>query len=229
MENYKIYALKLKDDDNIRYIGLTKKTLEERFKRHLRETIKKNNKNGNWIKKNKENIEIILIEENINDVEMISKREIYWIKYYTELGIELTNGTLGGFKGEPTEETRIKLSESQKNKVLSQETKDKIKNTLTGKKLTKEHINNVIESKIGYRHSETTKEKIGNGNRNKAQINSKDFEAYYYISGETIGIFKTQTECASLLKISKTSICDVLSGRYKQCKGYSFRIIDKNL
>ena len=34
-------ALKLKDDDNIRYIGLTKKTLEERFKRHLRETIKK--------------------------------------------------------------------------------------------------------------------------------------------------------------------------------------------
>lgn len=51
MENYKIYALKLKDSNDIRYIGLTKKSLEERFKKHLRVTIKRNTKNGNWIKK----------------------------------------------------------------------------------------------------------------------------------------------------------------------------------
>jgi len=226
MENYKIYALKLKDSNDIRYIGLTKKSLEERFKKHLRDTIKRNTKNGNWIKKYKDNIEIILIEENINDVNIISEREIFWIKYYTDLGYNLTNGTLGGFKGEPTEETCKKLSESQKGKTISDETKEKIRNTLTGRKQTDEHINNVIMSKISYTHSEDTKKKIGDGNRNKPQINSKKFEVYNYKTNEFIGIFETQTECARTLKIYKSGISDVLSGRYKQHKGYYFILIE---
>lgn len=225
MKNYKIYGLKLKDSNDIRYIGLTKKTLLDRFKRHIRITSKINTKNGNWINKYKDNIEIILIEENIKTTEIASEREIFWIKYYTEIGNDLTNGTLGGFKGEPTEETINKLSESQKGKKLSQETKDKIRSSLIGRKQTSEHIENMKKSKIGHLHSEETKIKIGNGNRNKPQINSKKFEVYNYKTNEFIGIFETQTECARTLKIYKSGISDVLSGRYKQHKGYYFILI----
>ena len=68
MENYKIYALKLKDNDNIKYIGFTSRNLEDRFKEHLYITINRKYKNGYWIKKHKDNIEIILIEDNIKSI-----------------------------------------------------------------------------------------------------------------------------------------------------------------
>jgi coenzyme F420-reducing hydrogenase alpha subunit len=139
--------------------------------------------------------------------------------------MNLTNGTLGGFKGEPTKETRKKLSESQKGKELNQETKDKIRNTLTGKKQTSEHISNMKKSKVGYKHSNETREKIGNSRRYMPLPSSKRFEAYNYISGEFIGVFETQTECALLLNIRKGGISDVLKGKYKQHKGFSFIFI----
>ena len=226
MVNYKIYALKLKNSDYIKYIGLTKKSLDERFKRHLRETPKRNTKNGNWIKKYKEDIEIILIEENIDNEELISEREIFWIKYYTDLGFDLNNGTLGGFKGKPTDETCKKLSNIQKGKILSEETKNKIRNTLTGKKQTKEHIENTINSKIGYKHSEKAKENIGNSRRNKPLYFSKKVEASYYLTGEIINVFDTYAECARFLNISKTCIYDVLKGKIKKTHGYIFKYVD---
>jgi hypothetical protein len=49
MENYKIYGLKEKKSYEIRYIGLTTKSLKERFGRHLRD--KKIDHKTNWIKK----------------------------------------------------------------------------------------------------------------------------------------------------------------------------------
>jgi group I intron endonuclease len=226
MENYKIYALKLKDEEIIRYVGLTKKTLMDRFKRHLRITSKMNTKNGNWINKHKDNIEIILIEEDIKTTETASEREIYWIKYYTEIGNDLTNGTLGGFKGEPTEETRNKLSESQKGKKLSQETKDKIRSSLIGRNQTSEHIENTKRSKIGYKHSVKSRENIGNSRRNKPLLSSRKLEVSYFINGEIIDIFETYAECARFLNISKSCIYDVLHGKCKKSHGYVFRFID---
>jgi hypothetical protein len=157
MENYKIYALKLIDDDNIKYIGFTSRNLEDRFKEHLYVTINLKYKNGYWIKKYKDNIEIILIEDNIKSIEEVCEREIFYIRYYRELGFNLNNLTNGGGGMRATDETRRKISESQKGKTLSNEHKEKIRNTLTGRKLTPEHIENVKNSKIGYKCSDETK------------------------------------------------------------------------
>lgn len=160
MENYKIYGLKLKDSNDIRYIGLTSRDLEDRFKEHLTITINYKYKNGYWIKKYKDNIEIVLIEDNIKSFENVCLKEIFYIKYYRELGFELNNLTHGGEGMRATEETRKKISESQKGKKISEECKEKIKNTLSGRKLTTEHIENMRQSKIGYKCSEETKIKI---------------------------------------------------------------------
>jgi len=160
MENYKIYALKLKDNDNIKYIGFTSRNLEDRFKEHLYITINRKYKNGYWIKKHKDNIEIILIEDNIKSIKEVCEREIFYIKYYKELGFNLNNLTNGGEGMRATEDTRRKISESQKGKILSEETKEKIRNTLTGRKQTPEHIENMKRSKIGYKCTDETKTKI---------------------------------------------------------------------
>ena len=95
MENYKIYALKGKDSKEIKYVGLTTKSLKERLGRHLRD--RKLDHKTNWIKKvGKENIEIILIEENITDFKILCDKEIFYIDKFKNEGHKLTNITNGG-------------------------------------------------------------------------------------------------------------------------------------
>jgi hypothetical protein len=63
MSIYKIYALKEVSSNEIKYIGLTTKSLNERLGRHLRD--KKIDHKTNWIKKiGRENIEIILLDDS---------------------------------------------------------------------------------------------------------------------------------------------------------------------
>jgi len=77
-----------------KYIGITSKTLKKRFTEHLNSyflSVKKTHK-VNWINKLlKEGITPIIIEiESTDSWELACQREIYWIKYYRELGIKLT-------------------------------------------------------------------------------------------------------------------------------------------
>lgn len=162
MENYKIYALKLKDYDNIRYIGLTKQILNNRLNSHKSVTSKRKNKNGYWVKKHKNEIEIILIEENIECLEYANEREIYWIKYYTELGIDLTNSTIGGDGVQsPCVETIKRMSESAKGRKHSDETKKLISEILRDREpISDETREKLSNSSKGRKLTEETKEKL---------------------------------------------------------------------
>lgn len=60
--------------------------------------------------------------------------------------------------------TKLKMSKSRTYK-LTKEVKEKIKNSLKGRKQDLQHIINAVEGRKGYKHSEETKNKIGNGNR----------------------------------------------------------------
>ena len=139
--NYKIYGLKLKNMDEIRYIGMTSKIIESRLDEHIKYTSKLKHKNANWIKKHKDNIEIILIEDNIDTKEGAFNKEIQYIKLFKSFGANLTNGTLGG-EGNLTQETKDKISKSSKGRIQTQETKDKISKTTKGRKgfITRECI-----------------------------------------------------------------------------------------
>lgn len=94
-----VYALREKDSVEYRYIGVTSKTLEQRFKGHI-----KNARSGadthkcNWIRKvGYENIEIVLLQVvDEGNLAQIHFAEIFWIHTLRCIGMRLTNATDGG-------------------------------------------------------------------------------------------------------------------------------------
>jgi hypothetical protein len=148
---YKIYGLKSKNENFIRYIGYTKLKLTKRLTNHLSESRKRDTHKDRWIRSNNLDIDIILIEENINLFELALEREIYWIKKYKEeYNIDLVNSTDGG--------------NGTLGRLLTEDQKINLRNKNLGKKLTYEHKIKISNSNIGRETSEETKlkQKISN-------------------------------------------------------------------
>ena len=148
---YKIYGLKSKNENFIRYIGYTKLKLTKRLTNHLSESRKRDTHKDRWIRSNNLDIDIVLIEENINLFELALEREIYWIKKYKEeFNIDLVNSTNGG--------------NGTLGKLLTEDQKINLRNKNLGKKLTDEHKIKISNSNIGRETSEETKlkQKISN-------------------------------------------------------------------
>jgi hypothetical protein len=83
--NYKIYGLRVNGDSEVRYIGYTKRTLEQRLYHHFYDTKKGlTYKKCNWIRKHNYNIEIFLIEDNLT-YEKALERESFWITQFDNL------------------------------------------------------------------------------------------------------------------------------------------------
>jgi hypothetical protein len=122
MEDYKIYGLKLKDSDEIKYIGMTKQSLENRLMGHISSSKRYNHKNACWLKGHKDEVEIVLIEDGILTNKDCCQKEIHYIKLFKSFGANLNNYTIGGDSGggmsgkKQSEETRKKISESHTGK-----------------------------------------------------------------------------------------------------------------
>jgi len=102
--------------NHIRYIGITTKTLNERFKGHIAQSKLSKRKSSyccNWIRQLAQDGQIPIMEllEEVPD-EYLKEREIQRIQEYRDSGCRLTNITAGG-DGllNPTPEYRKKLSE----------------------------------------------------------------------------------------------------------------------
>ena len=65
-----------------------------------------------------------------------------------------------------SKETRDKMSFSRRI-IMTKDLRNRISNSLKGRKLSLECIEKIKKSRIGYKHSEETKKKIGQGNRGK--------------------------------------------------------------
>lgn len=88
---YKIYVLKDPNTGNVRYVGMTKKTLEQRLAGHIRETG--NGDKYEWINGLRETGQspiIELIEKGANENKAIT-RERFWIDHYLQAGCDLLN------------------------------------------------------------------------------------------------------------------------------------------
>ena len=113
----KIYSLEDPSTNEIRYIGKTVTSLEERLGGHLRDTPKRNTKSTAWIKSLfKRNLlpKIELLEEVLE--EDWEEAERFYISYFRFLGFNLTNILEGG-NVSPAIKAR-KLSKSQIEKML---------------------------------------------------------------------------------------------------------------
>jgi GIY-YIG catalytic domain/NUMOD3 motif len=144
---FKIYALyDPRNPTEMRYIGQTSKTLEERLQGHLDEVSTKRTLKRAWIvslKKVSVRPAIILVEDVLEAT--FRERERFWIAYYRQLGHRLTNLTEGGegtLGWTPTDETRENMRRSHLGKKHTQETILKMrasnKRTCLGKRLSSE-------------------------------------------------------------------------------------------
>lgn len=134
------------------YIGSTI-SFKERRKNHFK--LLRNNKHVNiylqraFNKYNKENF-IFHVIEYCNEEDLLN-REQYWLDFYNSFNRDF------GYNINPRADRSI----------MSEETKEKIRLSKIGKKLTEEHKKKISESNKGKKYSEYTKLKISNSLKGK--------------------------------------------------------------
>lgn len=103
------------------------------------------------------------IEYVNNDISLLNEREKFWIKEYNSLANPFSEGmnlTEGGNSGLRSDETKMRMSQSQKGKIISNETKMKISKSNIGKKHSEETKRKMSERQTGRKHKEESKEKV---------------------------------------------------------------------
>lgn len=242
--NFKIYVLKEPDNKTIRYVGLTKQPLKQRFYHHLRDRDKTHK--ASWIKSLKKkgiNPIMELLLENLTFEEAIKMEKLY-IKKFKEEGYDLTNHSLGGegsYGYKWTDAQRKKLSESQKerfkNNPLSnghrrdvfQFTKDgsfikKYISSREAERITGSNQSNIIECCLGYRKatnkflwSYTDKPPIVDKNKHCRSI------LQYSLDWELICEFESINFAAIATKCSQGNISSVCIGSRSKAGGFIWR------
>jgi hypothetical protein len=158
----KIYALVCPNSANIRYIGITKRSLNVRLSEHMKE--RHVNKRCSWIRSLKNNNlkpEIILLDEVNSDYDFW---EQHYISLFSSFGFNLVNGTLGGmYKSNMTLEVKKKLSESKKKYKFTDEHLSNMREASKrrrGINLSADHVKKVVQKLRGRKHSHETKLKM---------------------------------------------------------------------
>lgn len=125
-----------------------------------------------------------IIEDNINTLEKANERETYWIKYYNSVEGGWNCNYGGNAQEELSEITRKKLSDSHKghvpwNKgktnVYSEDVKNRIRQTLLGRKQSAELIEKRAKALIGHKgvvHSDDVRKHLSEIQKNKRTVNN---------------------------------------------------------
>jgi group I intron endonuclease len=174
--------------NNKEYIGLTIRTLEERWKQHIRESNREggwewNTPLGNAIKKyGKDSFEVFVLEECSSETEM-KQKEIWLIRerksLASETGYNLTLGGDGRLGYKLSEETKRKIGEGNFGKIMSDDARAKMSiaakkrcvgkpSPMDGKKHTDDSLKKISESSKGRVFSEESRRK-----------KSESLKAYY--------------------------------------------------
>ena len=170
-----------------------------------------------WNKYGETNFSFIILEEVV--VEKLLEREQYYINLYDacnrNCGYNLmpTAGNNLGYKH--TEETKLKISNINKGKILSEETKNnmkiaatkkdksyyskperiiKISNANLGKKHSDETKKKLSKIRTGIKLSEETKKKIGKSNTGKIFTNERKMKISKALKGNQNGVGRIVTE-----------------------------------
>ena len=153
-----VYGLVRKGDPTVRYVGMTSKSVEERFELHLR-TSRKNKRLPvhDWMRKYPD-ITFIILHENLTVDEALAL-EI----------LNLTKGGHGTFGYKHPPEARARISAVQKGKVLPEEQKAKMSASHTGKKRSAAERAAIGDGRRGAKHSPESLAKISAAAQNRSQ------------------------------------------------------------
>lgn len=199
------------------YIGQTIQKLRERIYKHCKYN-NKCSKLRNAIQKYKE-FKVSVLEENLT-IGQLNSFEGYYIRLFNSNGKDGYNLESGGNNKTHSEETKNKMSESQKGKRLSEETKKKLSEVNKGKKPSEETRKKLSEAGKCKIISEKTKKKMSESK--KGNINgSKKVK-----SVPDNKIFNSCKEAAAYYNIDKKSFNKYYNGKVHQKSGQTFIIVE---
>jgi len=224
---YKVYSLQIKDKEEVRYIGITKHSLNHRLKVHYWHTNWKTKTNkllshkDKWLNKNKNNIQIVLLEENINSINEANIKEIQYIKLFKSFGAKLINSTLGG---DGTKGCKNKM----KGKTLPETWKRNLQEARRGRKLSKTHRINIGKAFIGKKHTQNTKDLIRNKMTSEHLKKLSKKVVQFDLNNNLLNTFKSLTEASKITGQSRRAITEQVSLRVLKGKKYIWRYYDPN-
>lgn len=176
-----IYCLRNKINDKV-YIGQTWQSIKKRFQngyygcKHIKNALDAYGKKNFYY----EILNICYTQEEADELER------FWIKKFNssdrKYGYNLSSG--GKASGTPSIETRQKISDSNKGKIITEKTRQKLINSHLGfvhseetrkklsiinkgKKLSKEHVEKIANSNRGRKNSEESKKKMSESAKKK--------------------------------------------------------------
>lgn len=206
---YYIYTLEHPITQEIRYIGYTK-NLNKRYSNHLC-VEKARNKKECWIKslKTKNLKPVINVLDKASNIEEAHDLEIYWISQFKTWGFRLTNLTSGGEGLEMpcSEETKIKISKTLKDKYSTESHKNK------GIKWSEERKR---KKSIATKGQAPTYGMLGKSHPAKKKVDC-------FKNGILYKTFESCSDAANILDLNAGNISNVCLGRNKSAGGYTFK------
>lgn len=165
----------------------------------------------------KENF-IIEILEICGDKEQLNIRETYWIKFFNSTNIDIGyNIRPGGFSSTHSQETKDKISKTLTGKTQSASTIKKRSKTLTGRKLSNDHKKKLLlfetgnSIKLGCKNSVSTKLKMSKAKKGKNNPRFINFNGCQLIDIINLRLLKNSDRSISkILGVSRTPITRVL-------------------
>jgi hypothetical protein len=230
--HFKVYTLSEPNDiHNIRYIGITTKTLKERVRHHISETRKyiKNKKKVshkiNWINSllNKEEKPFInSIYDGYLNIFDISKKEQFFIKKYKILGYCLTNSTNGGLLNLKMSSDAIKKMSLSKKGIKKGNMSDehKLKISSSRKAMMDIDMRNKYRDKaLNYERNKSDEEKLKDITIQKNRKEVSQFD----LKGNFISKYPSIRNAAKMNDLNKSNIQKVCNGKSKSCGGYLWK------
>ena len=163
----------------------------------------------------------------IDDAERMERK---LIKKYNTLcpnGYNLQTG--GGVNRTFAPSTLKKMSESQKGKVLSEEHKEKIRQSNIGLKRTPEQIENIRRAQLGKKLTDEHRENISKGvRRNKHRKLTNKPIAQYTLDGEFIKEWESASQASRELGICRRGIGKCCAGEQLTSAGFTWRFINED-
>jgi len=196
------------------YIGQTIETLEKRWRRHTwNSTIKRNAMaiTNAIIKYGKENFIIEQIDTAIS-IEELNEKEVLYIKEYNSISPNGYNLKDGGNNRKLSEETKLKISISNKGKKVSDETRKKLSESHKGWIPSEETRQKWRDAFSGKRPSDNTIQGAIEYNQKTFTLLSPD--------GDLVTFTNMKKFCNDN-DLSNSKLCLVASGKRKTHKGWT--------